>query len=250
FIAMVKAFGLDPSTEDPTQQLVRIGDEMLLSDLSVVEKRLLALETDRKKGKAVNERERSLLLRAKELLDEGRFLREERALQESPELKGYRFFTQRSLLSVFNTDGDIHIDLRGLPIVSDSIYLRLGLQLELMELEEDDRREFMSLYGIAPNSKENFLKKVFDLLNLKTFFTFVSNEARAWSVPSHYNCLECAGAIHSDIKRGFIRAEVISFRDLETFSDLQGCKKVGALRLEGKEYMVADGDVITFRFNV
>lgn len=251
FVVIVKNFEQKGIKPDPVLDLKAIQEEMLLADLAVVEKRINTLEMDRKKGKPVNEKEITLLIKAKGLLEENRFLREDEELRDAFELKGYRFLTQRHTLVVLNKDQENKpLDLQDIQLISDMFTINLQLALELLELEENEREEFALLYGIDLNSKEVFLQKLFKLLSLKTFFTFVSNEARAWAVPNNYSCLECAGAIHSDIKKGFIKAEVISYRELEKHGDFNACKKAGLLRLEGKDYMVADGDIITFRFNV
>lgn len=250
FVVIIKNFDKQ-DIKDPILDLKEIQDEMLLADLSVVEKRLSTLEMDKKKGKPVNEKEVLLLSKAKRLLDENRFLREDEELKDAFELKGFRFLTQRPTLVVLNNDQEsISSNIEEIKLVSDIFRTNLKLELELLDLEQNEREEFALLYGIDLNSKDIFLQKLFSLLNLKTFFTFVSNEARAWAVPKGYNCLECAGAIHSDIKKGFIKAEVIPYKELERYGDFNACKRAGLLRLEGKDYMVADGDIITFRFNV
>lgn len=251
FLVVVKNFEHDVNQSSAIKKLEEVQGDVILADLLVAEKRLEGLNMDKKKGRPINPKELELLYKAKEALEKGLFLREIPELKDPVELRGFRFLSQRPFLVVFNNLQDQKLPvLEGLRLVSDALALPLGLENELMALTEQERREFMELYGIEGSSKERILKKSFELLNLKTFFTYLSNETRAWGVPKSFTCVDCAGVIHSDIKKGFIRAEVVSYEDLIRFGDIQACKKAGVMRLEGKDYAVKDGDVITFRFNV
>lgn len=251
FVVITRSFGPKDTRPNLIPDISEIQDEMLIADLAVAEKRLAGLQMDKKKGKPINEKELYLLEKAKTMLDKGIFLKDDPELIGPTELKGYRFLTQKPVMLLSNEDQDsLPEEIRELPFVDDFISIKLALELELMELDEGEREQFRDIYGIKAETKELFLARLFDLLRFKTFFTFVSNEAKAWGVPMHYTCVECAGVIHSDMKKGFIKAEVVGYQDLERYGDIQACRKAGVLRLEGKDYMVKEGDLITFRFNV
>jgi len=251
FLVVLNNFLPSVAEDAAIKTLKEIQGDVILADLLVAEKRLEGLGMDKKKGKPINPKELELLNKAKASLEKGLFLREIPELKDPVELRGFRFLTQRPFLVVFNNAQDQKIPgLGGLKLASDAIGLPLALETELLSLAEEEKREFMELYGMEGSFRDEILKKSFALLGLKTFFTYVSNEVRAWAVPKSASCIDCAGVIHSDIRKGFIRAEVVSYEDLVRLGDIQACKKAGVMRLEGKDYVVKDGDVITFRFNV
>ena len=124
------------------------------------------------------------------------------------------------------------------------------MESELSELNDDDKREFLNDIGISKSGLDLLIQKTYDLLGLATFFTVGADEVRAWTFKVGMKAPECAGIIHSDFERGFIRAEVTSFSDLEKYGDEKLVKEAGKLRVEGKEYEMQDGDICYFRFNV
>ena len=124
------------------------------------------------------------------------------------------------------------------------------LEMELTQLAPEDEKEFRESHGLRESGPDRVVRQSYDLLSLVSFFTYVSKEVRAWTVPANTPALEAAGKIHSDMERGFIRAEVIAFDDLAECGSVAQCRKQGAVHVEGKTYLVKDGDVITFLFNV
>ena len=124
------------------------------------------------------------------------------------------------------------------------------IEEEIMSLPEPDQIAFLESYGLKESGVSRIGKEVYACLNLLTFFTVENNEVRAWSIPKGFTAKEAAGKIHTDMERGFIRAEVVSYRDLHRLGSLKACKDKGVLRLEGKDYQVKDGDILNIRFNV
>ena len=124
------------------------------------------------------------------------------------------------------------------------------LECDLSELQDDARRSFMADFGIESSGLDNLIKATYDLLGLKTFFTAGEDECRAWTFKNGMKAPECAGIIHTDFEKGFIKAEIMSYDDLEELKSEKAVKEAGKLRLEGKEYVMQDGDICYFRFNV
>jgi hypothetical protein len=122
--------------------------------------------------------------------------------------------------------------------------------MEILSLSHEEAEEFRVAYHIEKSALDRVIKSSYRLLNLISFFTVLNEEVRAWTITEGTSALEASGAVHSDMKRGFIRAEVLSFADLKEYGSFQEAKKVGLVHLEGKEYMVQDGDIINFRFNI
>ena len=139
-----------------------------------------------------------------------------------------------------------YADKKGIKIVK----FCAQVEEEISELKEIERAEFLKEMGIKESAKEKIIKASFQLLNLVSFFTVKGNETRAWAVKKETSALEAAGKIHSDIKRGFIKAEIINFKEFSECGSLVEAKNRGLLKLERKEYIVKDGDIINFRFNV
>jgi GTP-binding protein YchF len=246
---------------DPARDLRAVEDELVLADLGVVEKRLERLEKDLKKTPSADLRaEQDILRRGKEALEDGRALR---LLGLSPDearrLRGFQFLSAKPLLVVLNLDeADIaHADdpLRiaaPLPALLQSIGAGVvgvcaKIELEIAALEPDDARAFMTDLGLAQSGLDRVIRAAYDLLGYISFLTVGDDECRAWSIPRQTPALEAAGAIHSDIQRGFIRAEVVRWDALLARGSLAACREHGELRLEGKDYIVLDGDVINFR---
>ena len=174
-------------------------------------------------------------------------------------ITNYQFLTAKPLLIVVNIGEEQIPQTASLETEINSIYsgekcraitLCGKLEMELSQLENSAAQEFRAEFGISESGLERTIKMSYELLGLISFFTVVSNEVRAWSIPSGTSALKAAGKIHSDMERGFIRAEAISYDDLLKCSSIAEARKKGLLRLEGKEYIVQNGDVITFLFNV
>jgi len=250
-LAVLDAFS---GLSSPEEQQREIETDLVINDLSVVEKRLERLQNDKKKAKNLaNPREESLLHEIKEELDQGYPLRKKEKLQVIPELKGFGFLSAKPIIYVWNTPED-GIYSQSLPENNQTeghIALSAKFERELTELDNpEDVGTFLNDLGLVQPARETIITKTYDLLGLITFLTAGEKEVRAWAIPKGNTAQEAAGAIHSDIQKGFIRAEVLSWNDFDNCRSFKKAKEKGVLRLEGKDYIVQDGDIITFRFNV
>ncbi len=248
---------------DPARDAQAMEDELILADLGVVERRLERLEKDLKKNRTADlERERDVLLQCKSALEEGRPLR---ALDlkgdDLKRLRGYQFLSAKPLLIVINLDesqlGDGGVEraaaATGLaPFLSRAATAAVAvcakIELEIGQLEAADAAAFLADLGLAESGLNRVIRASYDLLGYISFLTSGEDECRAWSIPRHTPAQLAAGEIHSDIQRGFIRAEVVSYDHLMARGSMNACKEHGEVRLEGKEYIVQDGDIINFRF--
>jgi len=246
---------------DPLRDLDRIEEELLLQDQMVVERRLERLERDFTRRKVPElVAEKKLLQSCLLALEEGQPLRSVSfSFDELERLRGYTFLSLKPILAVVNVGED---DLEGDPFDGDRWRSRLEapatghthvcatLEREISELDPEDAAAFMAELGIADRALARIARESYRLLGLISFFTVGDDECRAWSVRRETPAVEAAGVIHSDISRGFIRAEVVPHEELLTVGSLAGCREQGTLRLEGKGYVVQDGDVVHYRFNV
>jgi GTP-binding protein YchF len=236
------------------RELGDIFGEFCLSDLLPVENRLQRLK---KEGK-LSTREAHLLERVRGALEEGKPLRlagldpeEKRVLQ------GYQFLTLSPTLAVANV-GEKGAGGKVFPGLAERCgnegigYLEVAgkTELELLDLPGAERGPFLADLGISSSSRERLVKGVFDLLGLITFFTVGEDEVRGWEVPAGVKATQAAGRVHSDLERGFIRAEVVHYEDFITVGSMTKARETGKLRIEGKEYEVQDGDICHIRFNV
>ena len=265
---VVRAFR-DPSvpapheTIDSARDIHAVEDELILADLGIAEKRLERLAKDLKKGKnAELERERDVLTLCRATLEEGKPLRTlTLSSDDVKRLRGFQFLSAKPLLIVLNLD---EADLTG-PGGSAAALERMGLsgisghaatrmvavcakiELEIAQLDPADARSFLADLGLTESGLDRVIRASYDLLGLISFFTVGEDENRAWSITRGTNAQLAAGEIHSDIQRGFIRAEVVSCEPLLQRGSLAACRENAEVRLEGKEYVVQDGDVINFR---
>ena len=245
---------------DPARDVRLMEDEVILADLGVVERRLERLERDLKKGNTPElRREQDILLRCRTALEEGRPLR---ALQLDPDdtrrLRGFQFLSAKPLLLVLNLDesdlgqADDAVRLAGLDefmagAATRAVPICAKIELEIAQLDPADAAAFLSDLGLRESGLDRVIRAAYDLLGYISFFTVGEDECRAWSIPRNLPAVLAAGEIHSDISRGFIRAEVVSYDNLIARGSLAACREHGELRLEGKEYIVLDGDCINFR---
>ena len=248
---------------DPARDAQAMEDELILADLGVVERRLERLEKDLKKNRTADlERERDVLLQCKAALEEGRPLR---ALDlkgdDLKRLRGYQFLSAKPLLIVINLDesqlaaGGIEraASTTGLTsflsrAATAAVAVCAKIELEIGQLEAGDAAAFLADLGLAESGLNRVISASYDLLGYISFLTAGEDECRAWSIPRGTPAQLAAGEIHSDIQRGFIRAEVVSYDHLMARGTMNACKEHGEVRLEGKEYIVQDGDIINFRF--
>lgn len=245
---------------DPIRDLELLHMELLLSDLGVVEKRIERLRTGKKLSKE-NQIELQALKRILPILEaEGRVALLEFSEEEREQLRGFSFLTERPVLVCVNLDDGqfrslayenkekllAYADAHGMPVLP----ICAELELEISRLEPEDRGPFLADLNVSESGIDRLAKAAYGLLGLISFFTVGEDEVKAWTIESATNARRAAGKIHSDIERGFIRAEVVKYRDLENLGSMAKVKDKGLFRLEGKEYLVADGDIINFRFNV
>ena len=249
------------STVDPARDLRTIEDELILADLGGVERRLERLEKDLKKTPSADlKNEQDVLVRGRASLEAGRALRTlGLSGDEARRLRGFQFLSAKPLLIVMNLDeadaacGRVtgQSRRRFTPFLADTGAALVGvcakIELEIAQLDPADAQAFMADLGLRQSGLDRVIRAAYDLLGYISFFTVGEDECRAWSIPRAITAPEAAGAIHSDIQRGFIRAEVVPHDRLLARGSLAACREHGELRLEGKEYLVADGDVIEFR---
>lgn len=244
---------------DPAKDAAILQEELLLADLDVVEKRIAKIEEGLRKGrKDENLQELALLKRCREALEGERPLREIAFAPEDDRLlRGFQFLTAKPLCFLINGGEDAETVPKTLEELirkgswshARVVTLSAKLELELAELPPDEAATFRADLGLNDSSVPRLLKACYDLLGLITFFTVVGDELRAWMIPRGSTAVQAAGTIHTDMERGFIRAEVVAFDALIHSGSMAAARKEGLVRLEGKDYLMADGDVTTIRFS-
>ncbi len=266
---VVRVFNDDsiPHTEgslDVERDITNMNLELAFSDLTLLERRLERIDISLKGAKPAERsgflREQNLLLRLKGDLEKDTPIR---ALTLTPDeariISGYQFLTAKPLLVVANiTENQLpqsesletELNLRYSSPKCHLISLCGKLEMELAQLEDTEAGTLRTDFGIKEPGVERVIKQSYELLGLISFFTIVSAEVKAWSVQGGTEATKAAGKIHTDLEKGFIRAEVISYNDLVKCGNMAEARKKGLLRLEGKNYIVQDGDIITFLFNV
>ena len=247
---------------DPIRDIEIINLELIFSDLDVVEKRIPKIEHKAKSKVDDAEKEYDLLVRLKEHLMAGRFVSEFEMTEEELKLvKSFCFLTQKPMLYIANVCEEDLFDLE-----ANSHYVTLckyavdhgskvipvcaELEAQLSEFDAEERESYLNDLGITESGLDTLIKEAYDLLGLATFFTAGEKEVRAWTFKKGMKAPQCAGVIHTDFEKGFIRAEVVSYDDLVKDGSLQNAKSLGHVRQEGKEYLFKDGDVTLFKFNV
>ncbi len=250
-IMVVRNFA-DPvlGAADPARDLRELEDEFLIADLASVEKRLEKLEAESKRGKKPAGAEKELLEKCAETLNNEQPLRTISEICAKPELRGYTFLSAKPLLVIVNNQ-DEDGSMPSLPLrAAEAVVVRGKLEMELAQLSSEEAESFMKDFDIKESAMDRVIRSSFSLLDLISFLTVGEDEVRAWNIPRNMPAVDAAGAIHSDIQRGFIRAEVVAFEELKKAGDYAAARKQGVVRLEGKTYPVQDGDIINFRFNV
>jgi ribosome-binding ATPase len=248
----------------PARDAQAMEEELILADLGVVERRLDRLEKDLKKSRSAElEKERDLLVRCKAALEDGQPLRSlGLAGEDLKRLRGFQLLSAKPLLMAINLDeadaaaaADVSVaaERTGLtPLLSraatKAVPVCAKIELEIAELEPADARSFLADLGLKESGLARVIRATYDLLGYMSFFTVGEDECRAWSIPRNTPAQEAAGEIHSDIARGFTRAEVVAYDALIARGSMAACRDHGEVRLEGKDYLVRDGDIINFRF--
>jgi ribosome-binding ATPase len=249
---------------DPARDAQAMEDELILADLGVAERRQERIEKDLKRGKSPElERERDLVQRLRAALEEGKPLRSlDLSADNRKLLRGFQFLSAKPLLLVINLDendiADVGADVAkaaaktGLTeflahAATRAVALCAKIELEIAQLEGPDAAAFLADLGLSESGLDRVIRTTYDLLGYMSFFTVGEDECRAWSIARGTGAQAAAGEIHSDIQRGFIRAEVVAYDALTTRQTMAACREHGEVRLEGKEYVVQDGDIINFR---
>lgn len=241
-------YGLDAPT--PKADHLAIEQEMIITDLVSVEKRIERLDLDKQRGKKTNPEELSLLKECLKLLETEQPLRENPVLSSAPLLRGFTFLSAKPMLTLLNNaDDDDETPEMGLTSESNML-IKGKLEQEICEMTAEEAAEFLAEFNITASAKDRVIRRSYELMGLISFFTVGEDEVRAWTIRKETEAVESAEVIHSDIKKGFIRAEVVSYDDLLAAGSHAEARKRGTVRLEGKTYRVQDGDIINFRFNV
>jgi GTP-binding protein YchF len=249
---------------DPARDAQAMEDELILADLGVVERRVERLEKDLKKNKSTElEREKDLIVRCTSALENGQPLRSlGLAGDDLRRLRGFQLLSAKPLLVVINLDeADVSAAasvegaaaLTGLTgflsrAATAAVPVCAKIELEIAALDPADAQAFLADLGLGESGLSRVIRASYDLLGYISFFTVGEDENRAWSIPRGTIAQDAASEIHSDIARGFIRAEVVAYDALIARGSMAACKEHGEVRLEGKEYVVKDGDIINFRF--
>ena len=241
----------------PVDDIATINTELILADLQTIDNALPRLEKEarvrKERGAAV-----AAAKAARELLDNGTTLSAGAAAAgiDAAELRELHLLTGKPFLYVFNVDeaelGDAAFldELRAIVAPAEAIFLDAKIESELIELPEDEARELLESIGQPEPGLNQLIRVGFATLGLQTYLTAGPKESRAWTVPVGATAPEAAGVIHSDFQRGFIKAEVVAYADLDAAGSMAAAKAAGKVRIEGKEYVMSDGDVVEFRFNV
>lgn len=253
---VVRCFDSGFGTPDAAGELATVSLELILADLSVVEKRLEKLAKERRlKGKTENPLEPGLFERLRDQLESEQPLRSlEFSEDERKLMSGYAFLTLKPLIAVLNHPESEPPDAATLAAAREAgaevVSLCAAVEEELIELEPEEAAEFLADLGVAEPASHQMIRAAYGALDLQSFFTVGPDECRAWTVRRGALAPTAAGVIHSDLERGFIRAEVCAHEDLMAAGSHAAAKAANKVRLEGKQYVVQDGDVIEIRFNV
>ena len=267
-VHVVRAFESDAAPHpdgsvDALRDAKMLELELILADLATVERRLERLEANIKKAnKAEDVSERAIFLRLKQALEAEQPLREvDLTDEEQARLRGYALLSGKPMLLVANLgeqqirEASKWLDRSGLQEFARKPGLGVcavaaPIEAEMAELSPEDAQAFRDDLGLAEPGLDRVIRSTYELLGLVSFLTAGEDECRAWTIERGTRAQLAAGAIHSDIERGFIRAQVVAFSELVAAGSLAACREKGTLRLEGRDYLVQDGDVIEFKFNV
>lgn len=252
-------------TVAPARDVQAMEDELILADLGIAERRLERLDKDLKKSRTPElEREREVMVRCQQALEAATPLRAlDLSHDDKRRLRGFQFLSAKPLLLVINLD-EADVAAVGSDVTRAAERAGLGaaltrarvaalplcakIELEIADLDPVDATAFLADLGLAESGLDRVVRASYDLLGYMSFFTVGEDECRAWSIPRGTPAQDAAAEIHSDIARGFIRAEVVAYDHLVSRGSMAACREHGEVRLEGKEYVVHDGDIINFRF--
>lgn len=247
---------------DPIDDIEVINMELILADLESITKRYARVEKAAKSKDKEAVAEFAILQKIRPVLEEGKSARTiEFTKEELPIVKRQFLLTTKPVLYVANVAEEDVADSDGIEYVkqirafaqtenADVVVISARAEEEIAELDESDKKDFLEALGLEESGLDQLTRTAYHLLGLGTYFTAGEQEVRAWTFKRGMKAPECAGIIHTDFERGFIRAETVSFEDLDKYETFHAAKEAGRVRLEGKEYIVQDGDIMEFRFNV
>lgn len=243
-------YGFDAPTL--AEDFLAIEQDLILTDQVSVEKRLERLVLEKKRGRSIHPEEPGLLEKCLEALEREQPLRRIPEIALSPLLKGFAFLSAKPKLVLFNNEDedDQSPETATVFAAEETMVIRAKLEQELGQMSEEEADEFLAEFNVTASAMDRVIKRSYALQGLISFFTVGEDEVRAWTIRAGTPALDAADVIHSDIKKGFIRAEVVSYNDLMAAGSHAQARKQGTVRLEGKTYPVSDGDIINFRFNV
>ena len=240
---------------DPKDDIETVTTELVLADVQTLEKQIPRLTkevTGKKTPKEVLETAKAAL----ELLEQGKLLSAHGTDLDPAILRGFGLMTTKKFIYVFNTDDAgladeaMQAELRDFVAPAEAIFLDAKFEAELVELEPEEAREMLEASGQDESGLDKLARVGFDTLGLQTYLTAGEKESRAWTIHKGWTAPQAAGVIHTDFERGFIKAEIVSYDDLVEYGSLAEARAHGRVRMEGKDYVMADGDVVEFRFNV
>ena len=240
---------------DPVSDMAVIESELILADLETIEKAIPRLEKEARKDKS-KAAEVEAVKKAQAILEDDRTLFKAKDEIDLGTLRELHLLTAKPFLYVFNadetvlTDEDRKQELRDLVAPADCVFLDAKTETELLELDEEEAAELLESVGQHEPGLHSLARAGFDTLGLQTYLTAGPKESRAWTIHKGDTAPQAAGVIHSDFERGFIKAEIVAFTDLDEAGSMAEAKARGKVRQEGKDYVMADGDVVDFKFNV
>ncbi len=238
---------------NPADDIETITTELMLADLQTIEKHVARLEKE-VRGKKTEKEYLDTALAAQQILSDGKLLNGEEARKLDQDiLRSFQLMTSKKFIYVFNMDSEGMADrelqdrLRASVVPSEAIFLDAQFEAELVELEEDEARELLAETGQEESGLDQLARVGFDTLGLQTYLTAGPKEARAWTIHKGDTAPEAAGVIHTDFQKGFIKAEIVGFEELMEHGSVAEARSKGKVRMEGKDYVMRDGDVVEFR---
>ncbi|UYP19975.1 redox-regulated ATPase YchF [Rhodococcus sp. Z13] len=240
---------------DPMADIEVIATELILADLETIERALPRLEKEARKNKELVDQVEETK-KAQAILEDGRTIFSAQSEVKSALLRDLHLLTAKPFLYVFNADESVLTneerkeELRKAVAPADAVFLDAKVESELLELDEEEAMELLESIGQTEAGLKQLARAGFHTLGLQTYLTAGPKEARAWTIRKGDTAPKAAGVIHTDFERGFIKAEIVSFADLDEAGSMAEAKARGKVRMEGKDYVMADGDVVEFRFNV
>ncbi len=246
-------------TLNPKRDLNEINSELIIADLGIVEKRIEKIKKSTNKPKKEQQQEKEelrILSLCKDALENGKDIKNLQLGEEEKKIvKGFCFLTEKPRITVLNIGED---QISEIPLMSkefsgvseEIICMCAQVEMEIMDLEPEERQEFIRELGIGELASKTLIELSCKVLNTCSFFTVLGNEVRAWTIYRGTNAVTAAGKVHTDMARGFIKAEVVHFKDFQELGSMKELRARGMVKLEGKDHIVQDGDIVMFRFNV